>query len=136
LNNPSNKGYITYTLDHPPCGCIERYYSLCSCYKDEDDWYNHLQEVHKHRYESECTCKTGKKYYLLRQAYEEAAKKKSGNLGCHYGWSIRELIQKYALCEEDKTDIIRFMESHDDVPVDYTYQEYEVNTNDINSVSE
>ncbi len=125
LSDSSVEDYIHYTFDHPPAYCDEFYYDLCNCYPDEDAWYDNIHKVHKYCYTSKCTCANGKKYCMLRQAYEEAGKRKTGNESCYSGWtSIQSLYNHFKMTDQDKSKIIQYIESYDKLPVYYNFEQY------------
>lgn len=142
LNDNNIIDYIVYSFSKPSnCEYIERYYNLCTCYKDAHDWYINCRRIHEYCYTSACNCINGKTYCILRKAYEEAGKKKSRSKVCRISFSIFELLGVYNMYESDKTDIIKFIESYvifihtpvqgititvgDYIPLDYAFRQYE-----------
>jgi hypothetical protein len=138
--NSSITTHIYYNeWDYMTTPPTEIYYTYCNC-------NNELFKIHKHLYCRECNCKYGKKYMLLKHAYEneigkqykndtllnkkkvEKTKKKyeSNILPSYISFQIRDLLSKYVL--SNKNDIINFLETVDDIPVNYNYRQWIITT--------
>jgi hypothetical protein len=122
INDPTIYCFHSYT-EHPAGPCERQFYPLCSCANtDENIAEDSLLKIHRGLYELPCNCSNGKRYFALRNAYEIAYKKISGEVGCFITFSIKDLIDRNRTNNQIRSQIIDWVEL--DGPIDKSYVEW------------
>jgi len=96
----------------------KQFYPLCTCASSSgSDPEDLLVRIHRGLYEQPCNCAGGKRYFALRNAYEIAYKKISGEEGCFMTFHIKDFISRSP--HPIRTPIIDWIEL--DGPIDKSY---------------
>ncbi len=121
ISNPEIYCFHSFS-EHPPKSVQRQFYPLCSCFRLHTDPEDLLVKVHRGLHELACNCHNGKRYFALRNAYEIAYKKASGELGCYVTFSIKDLINSNQSNQPIQSPIIDWIELEG--PIDKSYVEW------------
>ncbi len=117
ISNNDISCYFIYTND-PLYNKTRTFYPLCTCANKTED---HVVYVHKHCYQHKCNCTNGKRYSVLRNAYEIAFKKQYNIKLSLFTFYIKDMFEEFSRGDFVKNDIIHFIES--DGVIDFEFCE-------------
>lgn len=117
MSNPQIYCYHSYS-EHPPRTAQRQFYPLCTCASSSvSNPEDLLVRIHRGLYEQPCNCSGGKRYFALRNAYEIAYKKISGEHGCFLTFNVKDFINRSN--QPIRSSIIDCIEL--DGPIDKSY---------------